>query len=392
MHEDFGKKIVIYGAGFEAERFLCHRKDEFDVEFYIDRIANRTFHGKQVYAIEEVPEDIQHKKILVATSEAGYYEISKILDGKGLIEYQDYMSIYDYGKKLLVLYGNCHMIMISKYLQQQIEFIKKYHVKMFYVGEKKAPSANDLKYCDVFIGQDIRKDNELGMPDISSLMEMATKCQKIIIPNLYGYNFFWPQVTGRFDNTDNWHIGDDRMPESDMKNLSYNARGPVKWMIGWHDKYIEAELEKGTSIDEIYENCIAGDIFQPENVKKSFLEAIESLIEREKACDIKISDYILENYRDKDLFYDPGHPTNILIREFVRRILNKLNYNDSEFDDCEFRLDSSEIFIYGCVRKALGIKYDKKYLKHFETRGTLWNRPISVKEYIKQYKLWFENK
>ena len=57
-------------------------------------------------------------------------------------------------------------------------------------------------------------------------------------------------MTGRFDNTDNWHIGDDRMPESDMKNLSYNARGPVKWMIGWHDKYIEAELEKGTSIDE----------------------------------------------------------------------------------------------------------------------------------------------
>lgn len=88
MHDDFGKKIVIYGAGFEAERFLCYRKDEFDVEFYIDRIANRTFHGKQVYAIEEVPEDIQHKKILVAASEPGYYEISKILEGKGLIEYQ----------------------------------------------------------------------------------------------------------------------------------------------------------------------------------------------------------------------------------------------------------------------------------------------------------------
>ena len=35
MHEDFGKKIVIYGAGFEAERFLCHRKDEFDVEFIV---------------------------------------------------------------------------------------------------------------------------------------------------------------------------------------------------------------------------------------------------------------------------------------------------------------------------------------------------------------------
>ena len=61
MYDDFGKHVVIYGAGFEAERFLCLREKELDVEFFIDRIANRTFHGKQVFAIEEVQKYIKKR-------------------------------------------------------------------------------------------------------------------------------------------------------------------------------------------------------------------------------------------------------------------------------------------------------------------------------------------
>lgn len=390
MHEEFGEKVVIYGAGFEAERFLCLKEKELDIEFFIDKIANRTFHGKPVYTIDEV-QSVQEKKILVAASEIGYREISKVLDAKGLIEFRDYMSIYNYHKKFVILYGNCHMIVISKYLQQQVEFYKNYYIRNFYIGQKIAPSENELKHCDILIGQDIRKDNELGMPDIGSLIKLAAACQKVIIPNLYGYKFFWPQVLGRFDNIENWHIGDDRIPENDMNNLSYNARGPVKWMIGWRDKYIEEELKKGNNVDQIYEKCMSRDIFRSDEIEKTFQGAIDSLLEREKACDITISDYILENYRDKELFYDPGHPTNIIFREYVRRILKVLNISKTEFCDCGFQLDSSEIFIYECVRKSLGLKYAKRYLKHYETRGTLWNRPISVKEYIMQYQLWFEN-
>lgn len=390
MYDDFGKHVVIYGAGFEAERFLCLKEKELDVEFFIDRIANRTFHGKQVFAIEEV-QKLHKKKILVAANEKSYREISSILESKGLVEFYDFISIHYYDKQFAILYGNCHINVIAKYLDQQIEFSKKYFLRVFYVGAKEVPNENELKHCDVFIGQDIRTNNELGMPDMNSLVKKTRECNVITIPNLYGYKFFWPQVTERFDNIDNLHLGNDRIPEKDLNNLSYAARGPVRWMIGWHDKYIERALEKGIDIDEIIDNCLYKDVFQPEEIRSVFLEAINKLIEREKDCDVKISDYILENYRNEELFYDPAHPTNILLKEKTRRILNKLNIYDIEFDECEMKLDSSEIFIYGCVRKALGLNYNKRYIKHFEKRGTLWGRSISVEEYIRQYKLWYEN-
>jgi hypothetical protein len=386
------KKIVIYGAGFEAERFITYSQGAYEPEYYIDRNANRTFHGKKVYTYEEKKNELNNKKILVAANEHSYKEISILLENEGFVEFEDFLSIHYLGKQLVILYGNCHMMILKQYFEQQVEFVKKYFVRLYYVGNKEIPSENDIKHCSIFIGQDIAEINEMNVQGVGFVIDkLPQNCLHIVIPNLYGYKFFWPQVKERFDNIDNLHIGNDRIPENDLSNLSWCSRGPVRWMIGWRDSYIEKCLEDGMSIDDIIFNCEYKDVFKEKEIKKCFYDSLNKLKLREQECDITISDYIEQNYQKEELFYDPGHPTNTLLKEIARILLEKIGIKEIEFLDNSYRLDSMEIFIYGCVKKALELQYDKKFMKNYERRGTLGGYPITVEEYIKQYKLWYEN-
>ena len=65
--------------------------------------------------------------------------------------------------------------------------------------------------------------------------------------------------------------------------------------------------------------------FTEEIVKHNFQNSIENLQLAEKEVDIIISDYIIENYQHMFLFHTYNHPTNYLIIELAKRILQKLD-------------------------------------------------------------------
>lgn len=47
------KKVVLYGAGYVAEKFWCKNRHRFEVEYLIDKTADRLFHNIPVYTFEE---------------------------------------------------------------------------------------------------------------------------------------------------------------------------------------------------------------------------------------------------------------------------------------------------------------------------------------------------
>lgn len=83
-------------------------------------------------------------------------------------------------------------------------------------------------------------------------------------------------------------------------------------------------------MDEIADAINNTDMYKKEDIIKNFEHEMKKLKEREKNCDIKISDYIEENYRWKQLFYDPNHPTNDVIKEKAIRVLDILNIKSND--------------------------------------------------------------
>lgn len=71
--------------------------------------------------------------------------------------------------------------------------------------------------------------------------------------------------------------------------------------------------------------------YSKQELDKNIITTLTELKNREKCVfeenfpvDIVISDYIENNYRNKFLFHTYNHPTNVLLYELARRILNRL--------------------------------------------------------------------
>ena len=115
---------------------------------------------------------------------------------------------------------------------------------------------------------------------------------------------------------------------------------------------------------------------------------MEKIEEREEKCDVRISDYILAHYKEQQMYYDPYHPTREVLHEIGRRIVSKLGYTGEYVGNRYAANDGGELFIYGCVRRALGLEFEQSYIKRYDHSSTLHGRAINLREYIEEYRQW----
>lgn len=122
-----------------------------------------------------------------------------------------------------------------------------------------------------------------------------------------------------------------------------------------------------------------------EGVRLSFSE----LKRREEKADIKISDYIIENYKKRQLFYSKNHPTNDVLIEYTERILQCLGYDTEEkMSGTDFfvkagTLKGHDLPLYPAVIKALGISdyEDRCYPNRYFNSDV----SLSIEEWIRAY-------
>ena len=72
-----------------------------------------------------------------------------------------------------------------------------------------------------------------------------------------------------------------------------------------------------------------------------FFYNIEITKQKESETIVKISDFVLKNYTDVELFYTQNHPTPVIIKEACEQILNYL-----ELDNDIKNLDTDEYKTY----------------------------------------------
>lgn len=368
-------KYILWGRGVDAERFYYQYRNKINILFCVDSncCEGSRFHELEVYPPEAV--DGVDAKILIATRQY-YYEIKETLTNKGYLEYQDFIYCFDFDKKIVFIHGNCHCRVIKKYLQSSDIFSKNYMFgdwPFIFEFDEEGLDEQKLKACDVFIHQDIQRNNSKGycFSDEYILPKLKKDCIEICIPNLYDF------------------------PKAMF--FSQSKINPRGGKIGRRDNpfsYAEEAIDKAIS-ENIFEeteilDMLQGDFEDYGVIQNQWKSDLLKWRIREEGWDIAIIDFIEENYQKKQLFYDIGHPSNHLLKEMANRILRLLGIDELVKDiDAEWELDAHEVPVYPCIRRALCLEWAQQFLrKNSFEKIILGNSNMDLEEYIREYIYW----
>lgn len=364
------KSIVIYGTGINAVKCIYFlEKMNIKIEYIIDgKGESGKFKNYQVFQ----PSDkiLDGKYIIVASSENAYEEIKNRLSK--YTEFKNYIYYKWLNKKIVFLYGNCHMDIIESYLYSSANFKDDYIIYPSpRICTEKLIDIRVLKYVDIWIHEDIQKENIYGYKFSDEYIRgfISKQAMEIIMPHLYGLGAaFFPHAKGK--NERNVAL---------LNGLYENGMFPFR------DDIIENAILECKSITDIESYVNFDNIISEKYIVDNFENYIYKIEKREKKWDIKILDFILCHYKSDKLFYDIGHPTNIILKEISRKILEKLEIYDEIVSDKS--LDYHEVPIYPYIRKTLGMMWDEKNIRK-NSEAIKGTSKMDIQEYIREYIWW----
>lgn len=369
-------RIAIYGTGLFGLKCMYNLQiKNISIEYFLESNCNiKSFCHVPVYELEL--SKIKNIFIIVSTNEHTYSIVSKELSEMGLEEFKDYIFYSWIGKKIVLLHGNCHLDVIGEYLNSSEKFQKEYAIypnPRIYDNKEHRIRDNILYNCDVWIHEDIKEDNPFGyyLSDKYLRKQFKKNTKDITIPNLFGLGrAFFPQQD----------------PEVNKKNCSiFNARD-LNGMFPRADIVIDKCIQDGKNVEDTYLFTQRQDVFNKKDVFNNFSIYMKKIKEREKNWDIKIYNYIMDHYKYEKLFFDIGHPTNVILKKISSDILEMLNIDDKEIF-AQTQLDAHEIPVYPSVRKHLGMEWNENEIRKGKKCKKV-EEVMDFKEYVREYIWW----
>lgn len=395
------KDVVIWGAGNQGREAYYRLRDGYEVVGFYDSDVTKT--GKEIVDGKRVLAYKRHEFFIVVACGKWMEVVRKLQEG-GLVVQEDflpfhmlerkrlrlhdmmecmdavgikkYLDVVRETKQIALIYGNCQTEIIANMLEYNKDFHSRYALLRvpqihLYKDEdqmKQIFYKNGLmEKVDLFIYQNVKEDNRfspwLGVARI--LEQMGAGCKKLCIHNIYFDGYFI-----QYDADENRYF-----TNMNQKDFPYT------------DGIVHELVAEGKGIDEIIEMINETDFIPPETVLEKCEKSIENLRKREVKVDVPIVDYIEKHYREEQLFYTYNHPKNIVIYEYVKRILKAVGIgNADEFTEEELNLAFGTLRInnfpvFPCVISALGLKkYERKVrISHISTEL------ITMSEYIREY-------
>lgn len=306
-----------------------------------------------------------------------YKEAKAKLEAIGLNEFSDFFGSESYGRKMVIINANCHVIPYEKYLLASKEFCEKYYIYPIDPIQNRMPVEIPdilLRNCDVFIHQAVSINNSYSrnISDEYIYSLLKEECCKIIVPNFANgeirkYNrFLFPQLGG--------------------SNLNHPRMDYIKGVFPFQDLIIDECLYRGLAIDTIL-YCYRDEKLIPEQViKERYEEYLAVFKKEEERWDVKISDFLI--LRKKKILASPMHPAEEVLAEIGKRILRLLEIEENVPFDFEY---ADEYPILACVSKALGIercKFIRDGDSILRMEDVLCNRRMDLEEYVIQYIYW----
>ena len=368
------QRIAIFGTGLFGVRCMYDlQKRGIHIDFFLDN--NCKIHSFCYLPVYELDSDkIKNLFIIVATNEQTYAIVSEQLSEMGLEEFSDYIFFPWIKKKVVLLHGNCHLDVIEEYLKSSGKFQKEYAVYPNpRICNNKEHRIEDyiLSNCDVWIHEDIREDNSFGyyLSDQYIRSKIKNGAMDITIPHLFGLGkAFFPQS------------------EYNKNNMSIFNSNDLNGMFPHADVVIDRCVQEVKTTDEIYLFTQSNRALDEEYIYNNFNLYMNKIRKREKCWDIKIYDFIMAHYKTEKLFYDFGHPTNVVLKKIAIGILEKLNIFDEDIV-AQNQLNQHETPVYPIVKKCLEMTWEEKEIRKGE-RCKKVEETMDFKEYVREYIWW----
>jgi len=217
----------------------------------------------------------------------------------------------------LLLYGNCQLtIGLYSYLKNNTTLsldIERWTSYIF-IRDKLSLELKKLSNYDIFIYQPV--NDSYGIYSSNNLLSLLNKkCIKIGIPFIYIDSFF-PLISKNdaheIDGGDGYNNGKILNEDIIIDLKKYNTKQEI--ILLYNDNKINFN----------YEN--------------RFLENIERIRIKEKICDVKIVDFILQNYKKYKLIHLHVHPDKKILDHIAKQVFNLLGIkeyignHDTDFD------------------------------------------------------------
>ncbi|MDD2741865.1 MAG: WcbI family polysaccharide biosynthesis putative acetyltransferase [Rhodocyclaceae bacterium] len=214
--------------------------------------------------------------------------------------------------KKLFIYATCQGATMSRLLKQSEKFCNDYQVEYFQnysaPGQVSCDIAdNYLAECSILLYHPI--NSSCGFSTDSLLTKLPDYAISHVLPYVT-FSSYWPEF-GKVANC----------PLGKTKDRPY---GLMPYRIQFVDEMISNGIPKEKILDEVMS---LGETYFLPLVEKSLRSDI-SYLERLDSVSgpMKISEYIVNNYKDRQLFYIFNHPKSEIYGHMANQLLNSLGY------------------------------------------------------------------
>ncbi len=280
--------------------------------------------------------------------------------------------------KKCVLIGTCQIGAVGKILSSSPKFLEQYNItKTILVHVISASAIEDfftkIKDIDLLILQPISQNYRKGIISTKRIQEsISSTCQTIMIPYLFFTGYF-PSMS-YIKNTYNKKV--------EKYNILYHDLNIIKHLVekididkaGGTNNYLKDTHNKKAHFLRIKNILNDKDYYSKRFILRHVNKTLKILELRErnpydygKPVDIKMSNYIRNNYQNQKLFHTMNHPTNILLLETTKRILSKLSIVEDILLSKKEYLGDMQFPIYPSISINLNLKFktDITYIDKF---------------------------
>lgn len=366
-----GKKAyILYGTGVEAERFLFrHMHMVKEIEYCMDALHTGEFHHLPIKKPEESFISCGQKIIVAAGAEKTYTDMKGLLERQELKEFKDFVWSGTVGKKIVSVNANCYGAALLKYLRQSDRFLEEYVVYPLpevHLNSKKAISEELLQNTDLYIHQDIRRDNSIGyeLSDEYILPRLKKGCRSITIPNLVD-------------------MGHWMFPQQGILKKQIKAMDHVGYLF-YIDRVLDEAAEEQHAALSPYRDFWTQYSYTESELSENWKNDRDRLLKRQENWDVEIAPFILNNYKKIPCFVDLSHPSKYVMREIGRQVAKMLQLDDIDDSDYESCLGFPAP-VMPAVRKYFGLEFDVPC-----ERKEYFGRKVrnDIDDYIRAYLWW----
>jgi hypothetical protein len=352
------KEIVIYGTGDVGKHFferwgtewnILHCTSSYDSDCEIE--------GTSFRQLEQLDKS---EHFLVICSES-YTAIREHLDvfGWNPIENFTYYLFFEEvvirKKHVMLGLGACKIDEIGYVLKKNHNFSDFYHFcffsefEVFETGERFKLSAMKefiatIKMADVFLHSpaiELKRQQQYKM----AKAYLKSNVREITI-SLFNFDSYWPQ-----------DISDEREVS---KYYIIHPNEPVKAYQD-RDQVVEKMVEGNMPPKDILKIIKQKNFFDEDVVWNNHKKCLAKIKLIDRYADIRMMEYVYENYALRKLYIDRGHFNDEIIREYAHRIWSYLGIGDDaaviEKFSMEFDMPYNEFPIYPSTADILNLEW-----------------------------------